>query len=49
VVLGDEVLGTVNLLAEEHHFTPARLSVYQGLIAASHDRLCAEMLGSRAG
>ncbi len=38
-----EVLGTVNLLAEEHHFTPERLAAYHALIAAQHDALVAEM------
>ncbi|MEI6099630.1 MAG: GAF domain-containing protein [Alphaproteobacteria bacterium] len=43
VVSGGQVAGTVNLLAEEHHFTPERLSAYQALITARHDALSAEM------
>ena len=38
------VPGTVNLLAEEHHFTPERLAAYHALIAAAHDDLVASML-----
>ena len=38
-----QVAGTVNLLAEAHHFTPERLAAYQALIAAQHDALVAEM------
>lgn len=49
VVHGREVLGTVNLLAEEHHFTSERLQAYHRLIAAAHDALVKEMLGSRPG
>ncbi|MBC7478882.1 MAG: GAF domain-containing protein [Pseudorhodobacter sp.] len=37
------VVGTVNLLAEENHFTPERLAAYQALIAAQHDALVAQM------
>ena len=37
------VLGTVNLLAEEHHFTPDRLAAYQALVASHHATLVAEM------
>ena len=37
------VLGTVNLLAEEHHFTPERLTAYHALIAREHAALVAEM------
>lgn len=37
------VLGTVNLLAEEGHFTPERLAAYHALIAAAHTALCQEM------
>jgi GAF domain-containing protein len=47
VVHAGEVLGTVNLLAEEHHFTPERLAAYHRLIAAAQDALVKEMLGSR--
>lgn len=37
------VLGTVNLLAEEGHFTPERLAAYHALIAAAHGALVQEM------
>ena len=43
LVEGGVVLGTVNLLAEEHHFTPAKLAAYQGLVAQHHTALAAEM------
>lgn len=43
VVEDGRVLGTVNLLAEEHHFTPARLAAYQALVATHHAALAAEM------
>ena len=43
VAHGPNVFGTVNLLAEEHHFTPERLAVYHALIAAHHDDLVLEM------
>ena len=43
IVQDGQVPGTVNLLAEEHHFTPARLAAYQALIAGHHDALVAEM------
>lgn len=49
VVAGGEVLGTVNLLAEENHFTAERLDAYHRLIALAHDDLVKEMLGSRPG
>jgi hypothetical protein len=38
-----EVLGTVNLLAGEHHFTPEKLAAYHALIASHHAGLLAEM------
>ncbi len=38
-----EVLGTVNLLAEEHHFTPEKLAAYQALTVQHHDALIAAM------
>ncbi len=38
-----EVLGTVNLLAEEHHFTPDRLAAYHALVAQHHAALIAAM------
>lgn len=43
VVSGGQVLGTVNLLAEEQHFTPARLAAYEGLVKQHHAALVAEM------
>ncbi len=43
VVENGAVLGTVNLLAEEHHFTPASLAAYQSLVAEHHTALAAEM------
>ena len=43
VIDGDKVLGTVNLLAEEQHFTSERLATYHALIAAAHAELVAEM------
>lgn len=43
VVQGQKVLGTVNLLAEEHHFTTEKLAAYQGLVAQHHAALVAEM------
>jgi hypothetical protein len=41
-VLGP-VLGTVNLLAEEQHFNPARLAQYQAVMADRHAALVAAM------
>ena len=43
VVQDGQVLGTVNLLAEEHHFTPTRLAAYEALVAQHHTALAAEM------
>ena len=43
VVHQGQVPGTVNLLAEEHHFTPERLAAYHALIAAAQDGLVARM------
>lgn len=43
VVAEGQVLGTVNLLAEEQHFTPAKLAAYEGLMAAHHAALVAAM------
>jgi GAF domain-containing protein len=45
VVDGGQVLGTVNLLAKEQHFTPERLNAYHALIAGAHAALVAEMAG----
>jgi GAF domain len=43
VVHVGNVLGTVNLLAEEHHFTPERLAAYEALVASHHDALVTEI------
>lgn len=43
VVEAGQVLGTVNLLAEEHHFTPDRVAAYENLVAAHHNALAAQM------
>ena len=43
VVEGGDVLGTVNLLAEEHHFTPDRLAAYGSLVTEHHDALVSKM------
>lgn len=40
---GGPVLGTVNLLAEDHHFTPEKLATYATLIDQSHAALVTEM------
>jgi len=40
---GPHVLGTVNLLAQEHHFTPERLTAYHDLTARHRDALVAQM------
>ncbi len=37
------VLGTLNLLAEEHHFTSARLAAYVAVVQAHHAGLVAAM------
>ena len=43
IVDGGAVLGTVNLLAEEHHFTADRLAAYHAIITSHHHALVAEM------
>ncbi|OYU41248.1 MAG: GAF domain-containing protein [Pseudorhodobacter sp. PARRP1] len=43
LVEGGAVLGTVNLLAEEHHFTAEKLAAYQALVAQHHAALATEM------
>jgi hypothetical protein len=43
VVHEGTVLGTVNLLAEEHHFTPDRLTAYEALVNRQHTALVAQM------
>lgn len=37
------VLGTVNLLAEAGHFTPARIAAYEALVQADHAALAQAM------
>ncbi len=37
------VLGTINLLAEEQHFTAEKLAAYHALVAKHHAALAAEM------
>ena len=44
VVDAGVVVGTVNLLAEEHHFTPERLAAYQALVTENRSALAAEMV-----
>ena len=43
------VLGTVNLLAEAHHFTPARLAAYQALVEAARPGLNSALAKSLEG
>ena len=43
LVQAGQVLGTVNLLAEEHHFSPAKLAAYEALVAQNHAALASEM------
>lgn len=43
LVAGGEVLGTINLLAEEHHFTAEKLAAYEALVQARQAELAAEM------
>lgn len=43
VVAEAQVLGTINLLSEEQHFTPNRLTAYHALIAKHRTALVAEM------
>ena len=43
VVADGAVLGTVNLLAEEHHFAPDRLASYEALVTEHHAALTAAM------
>lgn len=42
------ILGTVNLLAEEGHFTPERLAAYHAAVAGLHGPLVQEMAKSVA-
>ena len=43
IVGGDAVLGTVNLLAEEQHFTAERLAAYHTIITGHHPALVTRM------
>ncbi len=43
---GGAVLGTVNLLAEAQHFTPARLAAYQALVDGAQASLCDALPGA---
>jgi GAF domain-containing protein len=43
ILLGGKVLGTVNLLAEEAHFTPDRLARYQTALEQHRAALLAEL------
>jgi hypothetical protein len=43
------VMGTVNLLAEEGHFTPDRLAAYHALTAAALPALCAALPAALRG
>lgn len=43
VIDGTRVLGTVNVLAEEQHFTPGRIAAYQAVTKADHGALVAAM------
>ncbi|WP_147113117.1 GAF domain-containing protein [Tateyamaria sp. syn59] len=40
---GDQVIGTVNVLDQEHHFTPDRVVHCQAIIAERHDELVAAL------
>ena len=43
VVDAGEVIGTINLLAEEMHFTPQRLDAYEALAVRHHPAIVAAM------
>jgi GAF domain-containing protein len=43
VVDGGKVVGTVNILAEAEHFSPAKLAAYQALVAEAAPGLAAEL------
>ncbi len=47
IVSKAEVVGTVNILAEEHHFTAARQQIYQDLARTYHAELVRAMQPSR--
>lgn len=44
-----QVLGTINLLAEAGHFTPARLAAYEALVQTGHAALAAAMTAEPPG
>lgn len=44
ITAGEEVRGTVNLLAEAGHFTDDRLAAYQALVTGVEHALCAALL-----
>ena len=44
VTAGEEVRGTVNLLAEAGHFTEDKLAAYQALVTGVEPALCAALL-----
>lgn len=48
-VHGDQVLATVNLLAEAGHFTPARIAAYEALVQADHAALAQAMQAPQPG
>ena len=43
VTAGEEVRGTVNLLAEAGHFTDDKLAAYQALVTGVEPALCADL------
>jgi hypothetical protein len=43
LVEAGHVLGTVNLLAEEHHFSPEKLAAYEAIVRKYHAELAAEL------
>lgn len=43
VVDGNKVVGTVNILAEAGHFTPAKLAAYEALVAEASPALAVEL------
>lgn len=49
IVKGAEVLGTVNLLAGEDHFTPERIRSYMALLAQHREALLAEIAARPLG
>ncbi len=45
LVAEGRVLGTLNFLAEAHHFTPTKLAAYHAMIQADHQALAKAMQG----